>query len=1050
MHGAIPLRRSGRTASRQKQLLMEQVERQRHGPPRPRQQAGVRRWLEAEVQPYERSLQEVVAMLAHQFKTLRLPMPRTVWRAVLCAAVKPCTFDAVQTVVESLVDTVFMYFVSQSDTRQWPAILDRLLLATCGHRGTRTRARFHLQVAWSDGFAVPVTATAGGGFPAACPAAPMAVYELLQAVKHTAHVAKQKAEPGSGQFSSLKVPAWVFDAASNYVTKVGDAVREAVVRQLHEGVQKVLGTITQGSVLQLAHCSPTAVALAVTDPGIEQLWPFGWRPEAVQWSPTGVLKTSLLGRCITAAALMAEDGDTVAWTLRSILEGSKYVCGLFPGTDRAPVQMQWDDLMQLVGDVFGVSKTTAHDRVTRRGQHAVVLTGAPRHTSSSTLAAAMPTTLLDAHRTIGRLLDMDASAASGATELLFAASHQTVKAVAVRTAVVARNAVQNAFKLAFSRRITMDALQTFMKTTRQALQSANPGFSSKRSLSPLRLSVNGQTAVNTALFLLVKCDTVLKLPNWPVNRVCFDNSTKFTEPLEVLKWMHLPPPAQPRSAGLPRVADFLHHRLEGLNGASAAMRQAMKAVKFARQRARGNTGGGTVVSGGADVTMQDVLVKEPLQTVVGPGWRRRVLSGNVADAMTVANEAGDADIWRVMVLEACELLPACVDEVGLAALALVLHAHILRALQPAPKVPIRALPSHRAVRHCVICGCNDSGHDDDPSDDDSDADDDSDDVPGSGSDVEAAAAPLVRTRARASGGAAALAAAAAAAAPRGGTSVRVIHLFSCAECTHGVCTDCRVEMVYAASRRALGLDPPNSSDVDGMPTAGYTICPVEGCGGTAPAPQPCPYMVLPPAVAAVAAQQIGKGPLPAGVATPDNAVRCAVCGAWAAVPPPEDGPVVTCGVCTMKTCVRCGLEAHFGVVCPSALPVTPTELLSLVKAQPCPGPGCGLLITKSGSCNHMHCPQCGIHWCWMCGRPTGRLQTHFYDAGHMDDEPVPDPETGAPPAPKCSMFVYNLAVECQRIRDALHKYLDVPTHRDAAQQALVLLQSKYSQADADL
>jgi hypothetical protein len=68
----------------------------------------------------------------------------------------------------------------------------------------------------------------------------------------------------------------------------------------------------------------------------------------------------------------------------------------------------------------------------------------------------------------------------------------------------------------------------------------------------------------------------------------------------------------------------------------------------------------------------------------------------------------------------------------------------------------------------------------------------------------------------------------------------------------------------------------------------------------------------------------------------------------------------------------------------------------------------------------------------------------------MDDEPVPDPETGAPPAPKCSMFVYNLAVECQRIRDALHKYLDVPTHRDAAQQALVLLQSKYSQADADL
>jgi hypothetical protein len=623
------------------------------------------------------------------------------------------------------------------------------------------------------------------------------------------------------------------------------------------------------------------------------------------------------------------------------------------------------------------------------------------------------------------LLDADRGGHTGASEPLFGSQQHSAKAVAVRTAVVVRNAVQGAFKLAFARTVTMDALVAFMKTTRHALQCVNPAGASKGPPSSLRLCTNAQTAINSALYVLSKCDTVLKLPHWPTETVCYVGSVA---KLKLQKWMYLAPQAVRRGCP-PRLAGFLYTRLVGASGGSALVGRAVKAVKFARRRAAAASGGGSAASGGgyaasaADlpVTMHDLLVKEPLQSFIGPGWRRRVLSGGVQSAMTEGGDAdadvdadADADVdadvyseaWRVMVVEACELSGTHVDEISLAALALVLHVGIQHGLEPAPKVPVAVLPRQRAVRHCALCGCSDDGGDGGDA-----SSDDSDDSDGA----------AVKT-------------------------VPVIHMFSCADCTHGVCTDCRVEVLYGASRRALGLDPAVNSDVDGVP-AGYTRCPVPGCGGTAPLAAPCPYMVLPPTVAAVAALQAGKGPLPPGATSRDDALRCAVCGTWVLAPAAEDGPVATCAMCTMKTCARCGLEAHCGVVCPTALPITPTELLSLVKAQPCPG--CKLTTTKSGSCNHMHCPVCGMHWCWICGQATGRLQTHYFDAGNVDDEPVPAAAV-APPVPKCSMFAYTLAVECQRIRDALGKYLEVPTHRDAAQQALALLQTTYSQDAADL
>jgi hypothetical protein len=38
-----------------------------------------------------------------------------------------------------------------------------------------------------------------------------------------------------------------------------------------------------------------------------------------------------------------------------------------------------------------------------------------------------------------------------------------------------------------------------------------------------------------------------------------------------------------------------------------------------------------------------------------------------------------------------------------------------------------------------------------------------------------------------------------------------------------------------------------------------------------------------------------------------------------------------------------------------------------IKAKTCPGP-CEMTIEKISGCNHITCPQCKIHWCWLCNK----------------------------------------------------------------------------------
>ena len=36
------------------------------------------------------------------------------------------------------------------------------------------------------------------------------------------------------------------------------------------------------------------------------------------------------------------------------------------------------------------------------------------------------------------------------------------------------------------------------------------------------------------------------------------------------------------------------------------------------------------------------------------------------------------------------------------------------------------------------------------------------------------------------------------------------------------------------------------------------------------------------------------------------------------------------------------------------------------KAQKCPTPNCGAVMEKIDGCDHMTCPQCKKHICWLC------------------------------------------------------------------------------------
>lgn len=91
----------------------------------------------------------------------------------------------------------------------------------------------------------------------------------------------------------------------------------------------------------------------------------------------------------------------------------------------------------------------------------------------------------------------------------------------------------------------------------------------------------------------------------------------------------------------------------------------------------------------------------------------------------------------------------------------------------------------------------------------------------------------------------------------------------------------------------------------------------------------------------------------------------------------DDLRCVHCPSCQVDYCLLCSQtwevsgQSHDGKSClefDSALPQShKSKERHWAGAKACPG--CQVRTLRSMGCNHMTCTQCGMHWCWVCGRP---------------------------------------------------------------------------------
>ncbi|CEL99806.1 unnamed protein product [Vitrella brassicaformis CCMP3155] len=90
------------------------------------------------------------------------------------------------------------------------------------------------------------------------------------------------------------------------------------------------------------------------------------------------------------------------------------------------------------------------------------------------------------------------------------------------------------------------------------------------------------------------------------------------------------------------------------------------------------------------------------------------------------------------------------------------------------------------------------------------------------------------------------------------------------------------------------------------------------------------------------------------------------------------------------TCDKCGYrfcyfhaDAHPGMTCAAHERLHRHEERAnrTVIATTCkPCPGCSQPVEKAGGCNHMICTNCGVSFCWICGRKVGEGQFPFHYA----------------------------------------------------------------------
>ncbi|UMM40837.1 hypothetical protein L5515_017347 [Caenorhabditis briggsae] len=94
-----------------------------------------------------------------------------------------------------------------------------------------------------------------------------------------------------------------------------------------------------------------------------------------------------------------------------------------------------------------------------------------------------------------------------------------------------------------------------------------------------------------------------------------------------------------------------------------------------------------------------------------------------------------------------------------------------------------------------------------------------------------------------------------------------------------------------------------------------------------------------------------------------------------------------CTACRRSYCRQCLSGAHERRTCEEALRAQiPEESLKMWiheagdRVKHCPIKECSWMMEKGEGCNHMQCPKCSIHFCWICGF-TSEEQGPIY--GHM-------------------------------------------------------------------
>jgi hypothetical protein len=93
---------------------------------------------------------------------------------------------------------------------------------------------------------------------------------------------------------------------------------------------------------------------------------------------------------------------------------------------------------------------------------------------------------------------------------------------------------------------------------------------------------------------------------------------------------------------------------------------------------------------------------------------------------------------------------------------------------------------------------------------------------------------------------------------------------------------------------------------------------------------------------------------------------------------------IQCADCLVILCAGCG-QSHEGMTCQEHKETLEDPLHHFAKANDvrrCPKKGCGARIMKNGGCNHMTCPSCSSHICWVCMKLFARDE--IYD--HMRDD----------------------------------------------------------------